>query len=125
MGLLVVLWLGILLDFFIGTNIGVSAIMLGVVGFIGGYLDKSFSKDSRITMILMVILSTAVFEFGKYGIGVIINNIPVEIFPFLILLIIEIMYNIILTIILYPLIKKAGYYMENVFKTKNILTRYF
>lgn len=99
--------------------------MLGIVGFIGGYLDKSFSKDSRITMILMVIFSTLVFEFGKYGINIIINNVPIYLLSFVTLLIIEIIYNIILTTILYPLIKKAGYYMENVFKTKNILTRYF
>lgn len=99
--------------------------MFGIIGFIGGYLDKSFSKDSRITMILMVILSTAVFEIGKYAISIILDNIPIEILPFLRLLIVEIVYNVILTIILYPLIKKAGYYMENVFRSKNILTRYF
>lgn len=99
--------------------------MLGIIGFIGGYLDKSFSKDSRITMILMVVLSTAIFEIGKYIISMIIYQIPGEILPFLRLIIVEIIYNVILTIILYPLIKKAGYYMENVFKSKNILTRYF
>ncbi len=99
--------------------------MLGIVGFIGGYLDKSFSKDSRITMILMVILSTAIFEIGKYAISIMSYKIPVEILPFLRLIIVEIIYNVILTIILYPLIKKAGYYMENVFRSKNILTRYF
>ena len=99
--------------------------MLGIIGFLGGYLDKSFSKDSRITMILMVALSTAIFEIGKYAISIIIHEIPLEILPFLRLIIVEIIYNIILTIILYPLIKKAGYGMENVFKSKNILTRYF
>ena len=99
--------------------------MLGIVGFLGGYLDKSFSKDSRITMILMVALSTAIFEIGKYAISIIMNEIPLEILPFLRLIIVEIIYNIILTIILYPLIKKLGYYIENIFKTKNILTRYF
>lgn len=99
--------------------------MLGTIGFIGGYLDKNFSKDSRITMILMVILSTTIFEVGKYAISIFINEIPLEILPFLRLIIVEIIYNVILTIILYPLIKKAGYYMENVFRSKNILTRYF
>ena len=99
--------------------------MLGTIGFIGGYLDKNFSKDSRITMILMVILSTTIFEVGKYVINIFTNEIPLEILPFLRLIIVEIIYNVILTIILYPLIKKAGYYMENVFRSKNILTRYF
>lgn len=99
--------------------------MLGVIGFIGGYLDKNFSKDSRITMILMVILSTVLFEIGKYLASIIIHEIQLEILPFLRLIIVEIIYNVILTIILYPIIKKAGYCMENVFKNKKILTRYF
>lgn len=116
---------GILLDFFIGKSIGISSIMFGIIGFIGGYLDKSFSKDSRITIILMVILATFVFEVGKYAINIMLYKIPIEMLPFLRLLIVEIIYNVILTIILYPLIKKTGYYMENVFRSKNILTRYF
>lgn len=104
---------------------GISAIMLGIVGFLGGYLDKNFSKDSRITMILMVILTTFVFEAGKYIINIMMYSIPLELLEFSKLLFVEIIYNVILTIIFQPLIKKAGYYMENVFKSKNILTRYF
>ncbi|MBQ9298045.1 MAG: hypothetical protein IJ223_03265 [Clostridia bacterium] len=94
-------------------------------GILGGYLDKKFSKDSRITMILMVALATFLFETGKYIINIAMFGVPIEILAFLKLLIVEIIFNIILTIILQPLIKKAGYYMENVFKNNNILTRYF
>lgn len=99
--------------------------MLGIVGFLGGYLDKKFSKDSRITMILMVIFSTLIYEIGKYIINVIMYNLPLEALAFIKILFVETIYNIIITIIMQPLIKKAGYYMENVFKSKNILTRYF
>ena len=116
---------GIFLDLFIGKSVGITSIMLGIVGFLGGYLDKKFSKDSRITMILMVILATLIYEVGKYGIYIIKDNMPLEIGAFSKLLFVEIIFNVILTIILQPLIKKAGYYMENIFKSKNILTRYF
>lgn len=116
---------GLLLDFFIGKSVGITAIMLGIVGFLGGYLDKKFSKDSRITMILMVILTTFIYELGQYGINIIMNKMPLELWAFSKTLFVEIIYNVILTIIFHPLIKKAGYYMENIFKTKNILTRYF
>ena len=44
---------GILLDLFIGKKVGISAIMLGIVGLIGGIFDKNFSKESRISIILM------------------------------------------------------------------------
>ena len=99
--------------------------MYGTIGYLGGYLEKNFSKDSRITIILMVIIATFLFETGKYIISIIMYKLPVEILPFLRLIIVEIIYNVILTIILYPLIKKFGYYLENVFRNKNILTRYF
>ena len=49
-------------------------------------------------------------------------------FEFLVFLkvnLIEILYNVLLTIILYPLIQKFGYYLEDLFKDKQILTRYF
>ncbi len=99
--------------------------MYAVVGFIGGYLDKNFSKDSRITILLMIIIATVIFETGKYIFSIWLYNLQIEILPFLRLIFVETIYNVILAIILYPLIKKAGYYLENVFKNKNILTRYF
>ena len=48
-----------------------------------------------------------------------------EIVNFAIILAIEMVFNVILTIILYPLIQKAGYYIENEYKGNKILTRYF
>ena len=48
-----------------------------------------------------------------------------EIFAFLKILLIEVIFNLLLTIIIYPLLQKFGYYMENEFKGNKILTRYF
>lgn len=121
MGILI----GLLLDLFASKKIGISAIMLGTVGIIAGILDKNFSKDSRITTILMTILVTAIYEIGSYILNYIIISINIEIIPFLKILIIEILYNVILTIILYPLLQKAGYYIEEAFRGKQILTRYY
>lgn len=117
--------MGLFLDIIIGKNIGTSAIMLGVIGIIGGYFDKNFSKESRITIMLMVIGSTCVFEIGTYILQAIELSIYVEVVPFLITLLIEVLYNTILTIILYPLIQKLGYRIEDNFKAQQILTRYF
>lgn len=45
----------------IGSNIiGGAAIALGTIGFLGGYLEKNFSKDSKITVILMCL-----FRYSK------------------------------------------------------------
>ncbi len=119
------IFLGILLDFFASKKIGISAIMLGTVGIIAGILDKNFSKDSRMTIILMTILETSIYEIGTYLLNCIIISISIEILPFIKILLIEILYNTILIIILYPLIQKAGYYIEEAFKGKQILTRYY
>lgn len=119
------IFMGLFLDIIIGKNIGISAVMLGIIGFIGGYFDKNFSKESRITIMLMVVGSTCVFEIGSYFLQVIELSVYVEIVPFLVMLLIEIVYNTILTIILYPVMQRLGYRLEDNFKVKQILTRYF
>ena len=116
---------GLALDFFIGKSIGISALMLGIVGFVGGYLDKSFSKDSRITMITMIVISTIIYEIGTYVFNYFINSVQISIWYYAKVLIIELVYNAIITIIIYPLIMKLGYKIEENFKENKILTRYF
>ena len=117
--------IGLMLDFFISKKIGISAIMLGIIGGLGGILDKNFSKDSRMTIILMTAIVTFVYEFGMYLLNYFIVSSSVEIIPFLKIVTIEIIYHILLVIICYPLFPKAGYYIEEVFRQKKILTRYF
>ena len=116
---------GLFLDMVIGKTIGPSTIMLGVVGLIGGYFDKNFSKESRITIMLMIIGSTCIYEIGIYIFQIIQLSINIEIIEFIKTLLIEVLYNTILTIILYSLIQKLGYKIEDIFKGQKILTRYF
>ena len=116
---------GLALDFFIGKSIGISALMLGLVGFVGGYLDKSFSKDSRVTMITMVVIATIIYELGINIFNYFINNASISIWYLIKVLIIELIFNAIITIIVYPLILKFGYRIEENFKENKILTRYF
>lgn len=74
---------------------------------------------------LMVFGSTLFVEVLNYLLKYIFLAINVEIISFVKILAIEIVYNLILAIILYPLIQKAGYYIENEYKGNKILTRYF
>lgn len=116
---------GLILDLLLGTQIGMNAVTLGLVGFLAGVFDKNFSKDSRMTIMLMVFGSTFFVEVLNYLLQYMFLSINVEIVSFARTLVIEIVYNLILTIILYPLIQKAGYYIENEYKGNKILTRYF
>ena len=117
--------LGIFLDIVLGRNIGITTVMLGIIGFIGGYLDKNFSKESRLTVMLMVIGTTAIYEIGTYIFNIIEFSINIEILDFIKILSIEVFYNTILTIIIYPIIQKTGYILEETFKEQKVLTRYF
>ena len=116
---------GIYLDVLTGKQIGISALMYATIGFLGGYFDKNFSKDSKLTILLMVAGSTVVFETVVYLYNIARNSIPLEILGFGKILLVEVIFNILLTIILYPLIKKVGYFLEGLFKKKSYLTRYF
>lgn len=116
---------GLTLDLIIGKTIGVTAIMLSLVGILAGHIDKNFSKDSKLTILIMVTVVTFLYEVCLYLFNVIILEMPLEIKPFVKILFIEIVYNAIITIIFYKLITKIGYKIESYFKQKNILTRYF
>lgn len=125
LGLIFGIIFGFYIDVIIGRQIGISGIMLGIIGLLGEYLDKNFSKESRVTIMLMIAGSTVIYEMGCYIFNLITLEINIEIISFIKILLIEVIYNLIIVIILYPLIQKAGHALEEVFKTRNILTRYF
>lgn len=125
MGAIYGIILGFLLDYLFRSTVGITAIALGIVGLIAKIFDKNFSKDSRITIMMMVAASTILFEVIYYFASYIIFTTNMEILQFLKILSIEVIYNVILTVILYPLMQKFGYYIENEYKANTILTRYF
>ena len=112
---------GLLLDLLFGKVVGISAILFCIIA----YFDKNFSKENKITIILMVIGSTIIFELGSYFISSIVIDFDAEYLVFFKKLILEILYNSLLVIIFYPLIQKIGYWIDRNFKKTNILTRYF
>lgn len=125
LGLVLGILFGFFIDVVIGRQIGISGIMLGIIGLIGEYLDKNFSKESRITIMIMIACSTIIYEVGCYIFNIITLEMNLEIMSFARILLIEVIYNLLITIIIYPIMQKAGHAIEEIFKTKNILTRYF
>lgn len=116
---------GLMLDFLYGKNIGVSAIMFCIIGYLAAYFDKNFSKENKLTIIVMVAGATIVYEFGVYFINSLLSNFDREYLSFLKIILIEVVYNVLLSILLYPIIQKAGYLIDRNVKKNNILTRYF
>ena len=125
MGTIYGLVVGLFLDFIIGTRVGINSIGLGLIGFLAAIFDKNFSKDSRMTIMVMVVVATVIFEALSYLLNYILLSTNVEIFNFIKILVIEVIYTLIITIIVYPLMQKFGYDMENEYKGNKILTRYF
>ena len=125
MGIIYGIIYGIFIDIWIGKNIGPTSICLALVGILGGTFDKNFSKDSRITILLMGIVCTIIYEIAINVLQFIIMNTNIETLEFIRKLVIEVIYNTLIIIILYPLMKKTGYEIENEIKGDKILTRYF
>lgn len=125
MGIIYGAGVGIFLDLIFKEKVGQNLLGLALIGVIATIFDKNFSKDSRITIMFMVFGSTVIFEVASYFINYIIYSINVELVNFVKILLIEVVYNILITVIIYPLIQKFGYYIENEYKGNRILTRYF
>lgn len=116
---------GLIIDFVYSKTIGITAVMLCIIGYLGAYFDRNFSKENKMTIIIMVAVATLIYEIGYYGLSVVVLGFDAEIMSFIKIVLIEILYNVLLTIIVYPLIQKAGYAIDRAFKQNNILTRYF
>lgn len=116
---------GILIDLWIGKNIGMTSICLAVVGIIGGAFDKNFSKDSRIVILLIGAFCTIVYETLLYIFQIVFFSVDVEMVSFLKILALETIYNILIIIIIYPIMRNVGYEVESEIKGDKILTRYF
>lgn len=73
----------------------------------------------------MAAVATLVCETISYLIQIILFGISIQILAFLKILAIEILYNTLIIIIIYPLIQKTGVLLERIFNEKSILTRYY
>ena len=125
MGIIYGISFGIFIDIWIGKSMGFTSVALAIVGLLSGVLDKTLSKDSRITVLLMGIISTIVYEVILYFLQYMFLGINIEVLSFIKILLIEVVYNMLIVIILYPLIRDIGYEIENEVKGDRILTRYF
>lgn len=103
-----------------GEVVGITPAMLCLIGFIATWFDSLWSKDEKISIIIMVILSTFIFELGSYFIKSLIFSFEIEIHVFFKILFWEEIYNVLLTIIFFGMIKKLGYMMERKLKRSNM-----
>ena len=125
MGVIYGIIYGIFLDIWIGKSIGLTSIALAIIGLISGIFDKTLSKDNRMTVLLMGIVCTIIYETILYMMQYMAFEINLEILSFIKILLVEVVYNMLLIIILYPAMSRTGYEIEDEIKGNRILTKYF
>ena len=123
--LILSLLIGVTLDLFVGKSLGVTAVTFCLIALVCRYFDRNFSKDNKLSILILIVGLTIVCEVITYFLNCLILEIDIEIVPFIRILAIEVLYNAILTFIFYNLILKLGAMLERQFKQRNILTRYF
>lgn len=107
---------GVLLDIFSGSRIGINTIALSIIGLASGILEKSFSKDNRITVMAMTSVLTFCFELIIYILNIVFLGISnIQLIGFIKIVVVEIIYNDILVIMLYQLFCKFGNKLEQDF----------
>lgn len=112
---------GLCIDFSIGSRIGINAISLGLVGVAAEKLDKSFSKDNRITVMFLTGILTFLAELIIYFLQIVFCNVDIQILSFIKIVLIEIIYNEIIVAIIYPFILLFGSKLENDFTNNSFL----
>lgn len=73
----------------------------------------------------MVIVATVGYEVLQILYSVIKYGVVFNFIMFLFVLLVETLFNVLLVMIFYPILKKVGYYLEDAFKVKQVLTRYY
>jgi len=124
-GVIFAIIFGLFIDIICGRILGMSSCLLVATMFVSGFMYKNFTNDTKITMVLILALSTIFYEFVYYILSMWKLSINVEIFEFLKILCIETFFNSMLTIILYPAIQKGGNYLSEIYNKKNFISTYF
>lgn len=116
---------GLYIDFLFSNSIGISAVLYSLIGYSGELLQKRFPKDSKITIIIMSSITTAVYEIIRVVYRYIFFSSKVGLVAFIYTLAIELIFNALLIIILYPLIHKLGSLISEAFNSNEMVTKYF
>ena len=100
--------LGLILDLFSSQMSGINAISLGAAGLLAGILAKNFSIEHKFTFIIIASLLTFIGESVYYALEIILSEAEVQLIIFIRILLIEIIFNDLIIIIIYPVLNKIG-----------------
>ncbi len=99
---------GILVDICYGRGVGLYTLLYACVGILAGYLNNHFSKGNKISMIMLILLNTILFETIVYLWNVFFNQFEFDGKTCFMMLILESAYNMFLTILFFKPIASLG-----------------
>ena len=73
----------------------------------------------------MAAATVFVCELISYIYQIVLFNLSIEVLAFIKIISIEILFNSMIIIIIYPIIEKAGILLERIFTEDKVLTRYY
>ncbi|MDR0979108.1 MAG: rod shape-determining protein MreD [Lachnospiraceae bacterium] len=116
--------IGLLYVLLIGKNTSANAVILGLLGYAVGTYRNSFSKENRLNIMIIIASGTIIYEISIYILKIIFSGVSIQILEFLKILSIEILFNTILTIILYPIVLALGEKTDKVIHAKKAMRYY-
>ena len=117
--------IGLFTDFLFSDSIGISAVLFMLIGYSGEILQKRFPKNSKITLIIMSSITTGIYELLRVCYRYIFFSSQMGFVQFITTVAIELLFNALLIIILYPIINKSAIVVDDTFNGNDTITKYF
>lgn len=115
---------GIILDLLLGGMIGITSISMLISSIIIMSFKNILTKKNMANFLLFILIVTIFYELVYNLIRIGLTNTSFDIY-ILKIISIESIYNILISIIIYPIIEKIGNEIYPEYKKSNILTKYF
>ena len=74
---------------------------------------------------VMAAISTLICEIISYILQIILFSMSIDVWPFIKIIVLEIVFNSLIIMIMYPIIEKMGILLEKIFTKDKVLTRYY
>ena len=101
---------GLIVDINFGKSVGVFMMLYLIIGVIAGYLKNKISKDNKLSLVFMVLITTIIFELINCGVSVMLYGTEFSFIYLMKVIFIEEAYNMFITFVLFrPLIYWGEY----------------
>ena len=92
---------GMLSDILFGKVFGIYTLLFFLVGFFCGRMSKGFSKENKVSVILITAMTTIIFEVLFYFLYVMLNGYEIELLSLVKVFLLEGVYNMLIARLLF------------------------